>query len=325
MKESPLLKIEELKTYFPVRKSFFSLNREKKFVHAVDNVSLIVKKGEIFGLAGESGSGKTTIGKTILRLVKPSGGRILYQDRDILSLKASNIKKLRRNMQMIFQDPYESLNPRHSVFDIVSEPLRVNNLPGGSEKVFNTLEAVDLNPPQDFTHKFPHELSGGQRQRVAIAAALILEPEFIIADEPVSMLDVSIKAEILNLILKLRRELDLTFLLITHDLSVIRHMTDRVAIMYLGKIVEKGNTIDVIDRPLHQYTKAMISIIPSIMSEIKRDRIILKGEIPNSIDLPSGCRFHPRCPRAKVTCKQIEPELIEVKSDHCVACNMYKR
>jgi len=206
MKESPLLKIEELKTYFPVRKSFFSLNREKKFVHAVDNVSLIVKKGEIFGLAGESGSGKTTIGKTILRLVKPSGGRILYQDRDILSLKASNIKKLRRNMQMIFQDPYESLNPRHSVFDIVSEPLRVNNLPGGSEKVFNTLEAVDLNPPQDFTHKFPHELSGGQRQRVAIAAALILEPEFIIADEPVSMIDVSLRSMFLNALLDFQKQ-----------------------------------------------------------------------------------------------------------------------
>lgn len=321
IEENPLLEIEKLKTYFQVRESFFTLFREPKFVHAVDDVSFGIKKGEIFGLAGESGSGKTTIGKTILRLVRPIDGRVYYQGRDIMSLKGSELKKLRRKMQMIFQDPYESLNPRHTIYDIVSEPLRVNNLPGGSEKVFEALEAVELNPPQDFIHRFPHELSGGQRQRVAVAAALVLEPEFIVADEPVSMLDVSIKADVLNIMLKLRRELNLTFLLITHDLSVIRYMSDRVAIMYLGKIVEKGSTDDVIDEPLHPYTRALISVIPMPNPEIKHERIILKGEIPDSVNPPPGCRFHPRCPHAKSICQQSEPKLIEAESAHFVACH----
>jgi len=319
-----LIKIENLKTYFQIRESFFSPFKEQKFVRAVDNVSFDVNRGEIFGLAGESGSGKTTIGKSILRLLEPIDGKVYFNKQDILSIHKKELKKLRRNMQMIFQDPYEALNPRHSIYDIVSEPLTVNQMPIHYENILEALQAVELNPPEDFVNRFPHELSGGQRQRVAIASALVLEPKFIVADEPVSMLDVSIKADILNLMLKLRKELNLTFLLITHDLSVIRYICDRAAIMYLGKIVETGPTFEVIDKPVHPYTKALISVIPVPDPEAKYDRIILRGEIPDPVNPPSGCRFHPRCKYAVSVCRQTEPEPVEVGESHYVACHLHE-
>lgn len=327
MKNNVLLEVKNLKTYFMVRRGFLSMFGTPQFVRAVDDVSFYVKRGEIFSLAGESGSGKTTTGKSILRLVEPTSGDVHFDGRDILSMNKKELKKLRRDMQIIFQDPYESLNPRQTVFDIISEPLEVNNLVDTYaekvKKVSEALQDVELSPPEEFMNRYPHELSGGQRQRVAVASTLVLKPKFIVADEPVSMVDVSIRAGILNLMANLKEKMDLTYLLITHDLSVARYMCDRIAIMYLGKIMETGPTGVIVDNPLHPYTEALISVIPVPDPKLRdRERLILRGEIPDPVNVPPGCRFHPRCSYAIDVCREAEPEMVEVEKDHFVACHV---
>jgi len=323
------VRVEDLKKWFPVRMGFFGslVSRKELFVHAVDGISFEVQKGEIFGLAGESGSGKTTTGRVILRLTNPTSGKILFKDKDITRLRDRQLKPFRQKMQMVFQDPYESLNPRMTIFDIVAEPLRIH---GGlspketEDKVHKTLDNVELTPPEEFTTRYPHELSGGQRQRVGVARALTLEPEFIVADEPVSMLDVSIRAEVLNLMVDLREKMQVAFLYITHDLAVARHTCDKVAIMYLGKIMEKGPIEKLIFEPLHPYTQALIAAVPVPDPSSKRIDAMIKGEIPSPVNPPSGCRFHTRCQcYIGDICRTVEPLLVETAKDHCVACHLY--
>lgn len=319
---------ENLVKWFPVRMGFLSsvFSRQQMFVRAVDDVSFDIKKGEVFGLAGESGSGKTTTGRLILKLVELTSGKIRFMGQDISSLPESKIKPLRRRMQIVFQDPYESLNPRMTISDILSEPLRVQGVGNEAEieaRVRKILEDIQLVPPEEFLHRFPHELSGGQRQRVATGRAFILSPEFVVADEPVSMLDVSIRAEILNLMLSLVEKSDASFLYITHDLALARHMCDRMGIMYLGKIMEKGVTEQIVYEPLHPYTQALISAVPVPDPTMKRSDIVIKGEIPSPINPPSGCRFHTRCPIANSKeCREKEPPLVDHGDGHFAACHL---
>jgi oligopeptide transport system ATP-binding protein len=319
---SMLLDVQDLKVWFPARTGF--LSRNKTYVHAVDGVSFQVAPREIFCLVGESGCGKTTIANTLVRLVKPTSGKVLFNNIDLLSLRKEDMRKLRQNIQMIFQDPYESLNPHMTIFDIVAEPLDVNHLVDRPDekdaRVAQALEAVGLTPAQSFFDSYPHQLSGGQRQRVAIAAALALKPALIVADEPVSMLDISVRAGILKLMLALRSEFKLTYLFITHDLALARHLVDRIAVMYLGRIVEMGDTKSVIETPLHPYTRALISVVPVPNPKAKKKKILLAGEIPSPIQIPSGCRFHTRCPIARDICSKEQPELQEVRAGHYVAC-----
>jgi len=323
-----IVKVENLKKWFPVRRSLYDvIKRRKLWVHAVDGVTFEIKKGEIFTLAGESGCGKTTLGKTILRLYEPTAGKIIFDGKDITHLKRQELRPFRRRMQIIYQDPYESLNPRMTVYDIVAEPLRINRITYDPEEekelVRKALEEVELIPPEAFFMRFPHELSGGQRQRVAIARAIVMRPEFIVADEPVSMLDVSIRAGVLELLLNLREELGLTYLFITHDLAVAYNISDRIAIMYVGKIVELGSVDKVVENALHPYTKALISAVPVPDPTLKKKREILKGEPPNPINPPPGCRFHPRCKYAMDICRKEEPELKDMGGGHYVACHLY--
>ncbi|MCD6410185.1 MAG: ABC transporter ATP-binding protein [Candidatus Verstraetearchaeota archaeon] len=325
-----LVKVEDLRKYFEVRTFTLPFTKKPKlYVKAVDSVSFHINEGEIFGLAGESGCGKTTTGRCILRLIEPTSGRILYRGENILDYDKSKMRILRRRMQIIFQDPYESINPRMLIRDVVAEPLRVHKLASSEEEledmVARALEDVKLVPPDDFMYRYPHELSGGQRQRVAIARALILNPEFIVADEPVSMLDVSIRAEILNVMLDLKEKYKLTYLFITHDLAVAKYFCDRLAIMYLGKIVEMGDVEEVIDNPLHPYTKALVAAIPVPDPKVKIGEIPIIGEVANPLNPPPGCRFHPRCVYAKDICKKEEPPLVEVKKGHFVACHLYSK
>jgi len=328
MSES-ILKVENLKKWFEVRMGFFSsiLSRRKLFVRAVDGINFDVRKQEIFGLAGESGSGKTTTGRLILRLIEPTGGKIIFKGVEITGLDDKEFKPYRRKMQIIFQDPYESLNPRMTIFDIVAEPLRVQKIVTSEreveERVHKVLEDVELIPPDEFTFRYPHELSGGQRQRVAVARALIVNPEFIVADEPVSMLDVSIRAEVLNLMFELMKKYGVSFLYITHDLALARHICDRIAVMYLGKIMEMGTTERIIYEPLHPYTGALMEAVPSPDPDARRIEVVIKGEIPSPINPPSGCRFSTRCPKRMEICTEKEPEIINVGKDHLVACHLY--
>ncbi|HDD69014.1 MAG TPA: ABC transporter ATP-binding protein [Candidatus Korarchaeota archaeon] len=323
-----LLKVEDLRVWFPARVSFIeSLRGKKRYVKAVDGVSFEVKKGSVVCLVGESGSGKTTTARAILRLVEPTGGKVIYEGKNILEIPKKELRKWRKEAQIIFQDPYESLDPRMTVYDTLSEPLRVNKLIGSEEEerelVSKVLEDVRLVPPEEFMGRFPHELSGGQRQRVAIARALILNPKFIVADEPVSMLDASIRTQILNLMMDLRDMYGLTYLYITHDLAQARYMGSDIVVMYLGKAVEVGSVEEVIREPMHPYTKVLISHVPVPDPKVAatRKKIEIKGEPPSPIDLPPGCRFGPRCPFAKEICFKEEPELRWVNG-RMVACHL---
>src|SRR6058998_1966124 len=301
--QDAIISARGLKKYFPVKQGFVSsIVGQQSFVKAVDDVSFYVRKGEVFGLAGESGSGKTTTGRLMLRLTDPTDGKILFNGKDITKLPGRELKPLRRQLQIVFQDPYESLDPRMTIKEIVAEPIRIQRLAKTEdevdERVKQILTEVEMVPPEEFMWRFPHELSGGQRQRVAVARAFIVNPEFVVADEPVSMLDVSIRAEVLNAMLELVQKRQVSFIYITHDLALAKHVTDRIAIMYLGKIVEMGPTLEVIDNPLHPYTQALIAAIPVPDPNYKRGDLPISGEIPSPLNPPMACRFHTRCPYA---------------------------
>ncbi len=326
-RDAVVLKVSNLRKLFPVSRGILGtlLHKPQRNVHAVDGVSFTVAKGEILGLVGESGSGKTTTALNVLGLDEPTEGAILFNGQSVPELVHGRERlRLRRQMQIIFQDPYESLNPRQTVFATVAEPLEVHHLVKSHEekieRVTAALDAAGLKPAETFFHRYPQELSGGQRQRVVIAGALVLNPQLLVADEPVSMLDVSIRADILNLLSRLRDEHGIAILYITHDLATAAHFTDRIAVMYLGRIVEIGPTKTVLSDPRHPYTQALLSVIPVPNPRRRRKRMILMGETPNPIDLPSGCRFHPRCPAASARCSQTEPQLQSVDPDHKVAC-----
>jgi oligopeptide transport system ATP-binding protein len=318
-----LLQIQDLQVHFPITRGII-IQRKVGAVRAVDGISFSVKKGETLGLVGESGCGKSTTGRAILRLSNPTAGSIQFLGEDITKLHGEGLKRMRRNMTMIFQDPYASLNPRMTVANIISEPLTIHKLASGKQKlerVEELLEKVGLN--RNFTNRYPHEFSGGQRQRVGIARALAANPSFIVADEPVSALDVSIQAQIVNLLEELQDQEKLTYLFVAHDLSVVRHISNRVAVMYLGKIVELAERDELYDHPTHPYTVALLSAvpIPDPKIEKKRQRIILTGDVPSPVNPPSGCRFHTRCPLVQKICKEVEPEFRDLGRNHFSACH----
>jgi len=325
--KNELLRVEGLEVHFAARTGFLAalLSREKALVRAVDGVDFSLGKGEILCLAGESGSGKTTTGKAVLRLIEPTGGKIWFKGEDLLSLTRQKLRLFRQDAQIIFQDPYESLNPRQTVFATVAEPLEVNRICNSNaekeERVIEALCDAGLNNPRELFLRYPHELSGGQRQRLAIAGALVLKPDFIMADEPVSMLDLSIRAGILKLMVDLRDLKGISYLFITHDLSLAWLVSDRIAVMYLGKIVELGSADAVIRQPLHPYTRALVSVIPVPKSISRRDKKLLKGETPDPVNIPVGCRFHPRCPQVKPRCREEEPCFREILPGHFGACH----
>ena len=339
--KGPVVAVDNVKKWYPLKRGFFEtvFSREEMSVKAVDEVSFNIKRGAIFALAGESGSGKTTLGKVVLRLQAPTGGHILFLGRDISRLDDRELKPLRRQMQVVFQDPFESLDPRMIIKEIIAEPLRVQGVLETDkdgrerrrrigeqeleERVKKSLSEVELVPPEEFMYRFPHEMSGGQRQRVAVARAFVLNPSFVVADEPVSMLDVSIRAEIINLMVDLVRKYDASILFISHDLALAKHISDRIAILYLGKMMELGSAEAVVDLPLHPYTQALISAVPVPDPESKRTKDVISGEIPSPVDPPSGCRFHTRCPYTHERCVNEQPPLVEIEKQHYVACHLY--
>lgn len=351
MNQPPLLEVRDLYKYFPIRQSMLDMFRRRppKYVKAVDGVSFTLVRGEVLAVVGESGCGKTTIARTLIGLEGQTDGEILFHgervgaqerrlraglaplesgggvgSREHLSLPRMALKRLRQHAQMIFQDPYESLNPRATIYEIVAEPLLVHGIARGreerAERVRTALEEAGLRPAGDYCMRYPYELSGGQRQRVVIAGAMVLQPELLIADEPVSMLDVSIRAEILNLLRDLREQRGVGIIFITHDLGTVGYFADRLAVMYLGRIVESGPTRDVLQNPQHPYTKALLSVVPVPNPRLRRERLILQGETPNAADVPPGCRFHPRCPVAVERCKFDEPGYVEAGAGHQAAC-----
>jgi len=321
--EDIILEVKNLKMYFPVGSGFLS-RKPVGYVKAVDDVSFTVKRGETLGLVGESGCGKTTTGRSILQLYKPTAGQVIFDGQDLTSMNTKTMRGMRREMQVIFQDPYSSLNPRMTAGNIIGEPLIVHGLVANKteyrDKVADLLTNVGLNPYM--ADRFPHEFSGGQRQRIGVARALSVSPKFIVADEPVSALDVSIQAQIINLLEDLQEQYDLTYLFIAHDLSVVRHISDRVGVMYLGHLVEMAERNEIYRNPIHPYTKALLSAvpIPDPVLDAQRERVLLTGEVPSPLNPPSGCVFHPRCPVADDTCSQILPELREVETNHYSAC-----
>ena len=318
-----LLEVQNLVKHFPVLGGVFS--RPVGWVKAVDDISFHIFEGETFGLVGESGSGKTTAGKTIIRLIEPTKGKIIFDGKDITKLPESKLRPIRREMQIIFQDPYGSLNPRMPIGEIIREPLLVHGIGDRKEqeeRVVEIMKLVGLRP--EYLRRYPHEFSGGQRQRIGIARAIVLNPKFVVADEPVSALDASIQAQVLNLLLELQQKLALTYLLVAHNLAVVRHVSDRIGVMYLGKLMEVAETKELFTTPLHPYTQALLSAIPIPDPEIKKERILLQGDIPSPINPPSGCRFRTRCRFAKDICAEKEPPLVDVGGGHYVACHFVK-
>ncbi|MFA1820081.1 ABC transporter ATP-binding protein [Virgibacillus oceani] len=321
MEDNALVEVKNLKKYYEISRGLF---KPKLVVKAVDDISFSIKTGETFALVGESGCGKSTTGKTLLRLTDATSGEVQYKGENILSLPYNKMRSLRSELQMVFQDPYASLNPKMTIKQILMEPLRVHNKFSSEErlqKIVDILEIVGLSKMH--LGRYPSEFSGGQRQRIGIARAVILNPDFIIADEPVSALDVSVQSQVINLLLQLQKEFGPTYLFISHDLSVVEHMTDRVAVMYLGKIVELANTEELFSDPKHPYTQALISAVPVSHPSEERERIVLTGDVPNPANPPSGCSFHTRCPFAMDICKRVEPELKQVGNDHIASCHLY--
>jgi oligopeptide/dipeptide ABC transporter ATP-binding protein len=314
-----LVVVQNLKKYFPVRGGV--LQRTIAWVQAVDDVSFTIKSGETLGLVGESGCGKTTVGRTMLRLIEPTAGKVFLEGKDVFNLKGNELKAMRRDMQIIFQDPYASLDPRMPIGDSVIEGLKIHGIGSAKEQYEMMIEKLRKVGLEDYhARRYPHEFSGGQRQRIGIARALALLPKFIICDEPVSALDVSIQSQVLNILKDLQKEFGLTYLFIAHNLSVVEHISNRVAVMYLGKIVELADRGELFLNPLHPYTQALMSAIPVPDPKLRRERIILKGDVPSPLHPPSGCRFHPRCQMAMDICKQQEPEFKQLRPDHYVAC-----
>lgn len=322
VRQDVLLSVKNLVKHFPIRQGII-FSKQIGAVQAVDDITFDVQKGETLGLVGESGCGKTTAGRCILRLIEPTSGQVIFDGKDVPSLSKEELRELRKEMQIIFQDPYGSLNPRMTVGDIIGEPLHIHKLAKGAEKekrVREILEVVGLSAFH--ARRFPHEFSGGQRQRIGIARALAVDPRLIICDEPVSALDVSIQAQVINLLQDLQTEFDLTYLFIAHDLSVVKHISDRVAVMYLGKIVELTDKTELYRNPKHPYTQALLSAIPEADPTIKKERIILKGDVPSPINPPQGCRFHTRCPKVMDICRSVEPEFVDSGHGHFVACHL---
>lgn len=319
-----LLDVRDLKMYFPLTKGIV-LQRVVGYVRAVDGISFTIERGQTLGLVGESGSGKTTIGRTLIRLYKPSAGQILFGDQDLAKMDGEALRQMRRRVQMVFQDPYASLNPRFTIGSLIAEPMYIYNIGSKSEirdKTAELLRVVGLR--SEYIDRYPHEFSGGQRQRIAVARALSINPEFVVMDEPVSALDVSVRAQVLNLLQRLQQQFNLTYLFVSHDLSVVRHVADRIAVMYLGKIVEISDRDELYAAPKHPYTQALLSAIPipDPQVEKRRQRIILSGDLPSPINIPSGCRFHTRCPMAQQICREVEPAF-EAKEghEHYAACH----
>ena len=316
-----LVEVKHLVKHFPVRGGI--LQRTQGWVQAVDDVSFTVRRGETLGLVGESGCGKTTVGRILLKLIEPTSGQVLFEGRDLARLTEHELKPFRRKMQIIFQDPFSSLDPRTPIGDSIGEGLRVHGVRSGRERQAQVLEIMKTVGLEAYhARRYPHEFSGGQRQRIGIARALVLRPKFLVCDEPVSALDVSIQAQVLNLLRQLQTEFGLTYLFIAHNMSVVEHVSDRVAVMYLGKIVEVADRDEMYRNPQHPYTQALMSAIPNPDPDLKRERIILKGDVPSPLNPPSGCRFHPRCPVAIDICSKVEPPLIDLGGGHLAACHL---
>lgn len=322
---TPLLQVEGIKKFFPVQEGPFSLfGRETNQVKAVNDISFHINEGETFGLVGESGCGKSTLGRTILKLLEPTAGKVIYKNKNIFKLSDKELDNIRQDLQMVFQDPYSSLNPKKRIGDILEEPLIIHSIGNAkerTERVMGILNKVDLE--MDHYYRYPHEFSGGQKQRIGLARALIANPKIVVCDEPVSALDVSIQSQIINLLEELQKEFKLGLLFITHDLSVARHISDRIGVMYLGEIVEEAPTDSLFSNPLHPYTEALLSAVPRTDPELKKNRIILQGDVPSPLNPPSGCIFHTRCPYVMDICKHEVPVKREISPGHSVACHLH--